>query len=192
MVALAMDRAYWPFLALLLLTAGERVAELLLSRRNARRAFARGGVEVGQRHYRFMVVFHTLFLVACLVEGALRPFPGTLGFLALAGALAAQALRWWAIGTLGDRWNVRVIVVPDALPVVGGPYRFVRHPNYVAVALELACLPLVHGAWLTALVFTLGNALLMIVRIRVEEQALGRRWADAFAQKPRFVPGGRT
>jgi methyltransferase len=178
------------YLVFLGVIAVERVGELLLSRRNAGRAFARGAIEVGQAHYRVMALFHTLFLVACAVEGALRPFPGALGWAALAGAIAAQGLRYWAISTLGDRWNVRVIVLPGAPPVVGGPYRWVRHPNYVAVAMEMVFVPLVHGAWLTALLFSVGNALLMVVRIRAEEAALGNAWADAFAGTPRFIPGG--
>ena len=104
--------------------------------------------------------------------------------------LAAQALRYWAIATLGWRWNTRIVVVPGAAPVTAGPYRWVRHPNYVAVIAEMLALPLVHGAWLTAAVFSLGNALLLRVRIRAEEQALGTSWQQAFAGRPRFVPGG--
>ena len=117
-----------------------------------------------------------------------RPFPGALGWAALALALAAQGLRYWAITTLGPRWNTRVIVVPGLPPVTGGPYRVMRHPNYVAVITEMAVIPLVHGAWMTAAVFSLGNALLLFVRIRAEEAALGEGWADAFADRPRFVP----
>jgi methyltransferase len=184
--------SYPVYLALLGLIGVERIGELLLSRRNARRAFARGATEHGQRHYRVMAAFHTLFLIACAVEGARRAFPGTVGWIALVGALSAQALRYWAIATLGERWNVRVIVLPSAQPVVTGPYRFLRHPNYVAVALELVCVPLVHGAWLTALAFSIGNALLMVVRIRVEEAALGSQYAAAFAATPRFIPGGKS
>lgn len=180
-------QAYWAFLALLGL---ERVLELVLSKRNARHAFARGGVEVGRGHYPFMVLFHTGFLAACALEPWLagRPFPGVAGLVALGVALGAQALRYWAILTLGWRWNSRIIVVPGMAPVTGGPYRWVRHPNYVAVVLELAAVPLVHGAWVTALVFSLGNALLLRVRIRAEERALGELYAAAFARRPRFVP----
>jgi methyltransferase len=172
-------------------TAVERVGELVLSRRNAARALAAGGLEVGQAHYRFMTVFHTAFLLACAVEvlwGA-RPFPGGLGWIALVAVLAAQGLRYWAITTLGERWNTRVIVVPGAAPVTAGPYRWVRHPNYVAVIVELLALPLVHGAWITALVATVVNSALLRVRISTEEEALGQRYAQAFATRPRFVPG---
>lgn len=183
----------WLYTGLLGLLAIERLFELRLSRRNAARAFARGGVETGAGHYRVMTALHTAFLLACLAEPWLlgRAFPGVVGLVALAGALAAQGLRYWAIATLGERWNTRVIVVPGAAPVTAGPYRFVRHPNYVAVVLELFCVPLVHGAWLTAAVFSLANLALLAVRIRAEEAALGPGWSQAFAGTRRFLPGGK-
>jgi methyltransferase len=155
-------------------------------------ARARGGVESGQGHYPVMAGFHGLFLVACALEVVLlrRPFPGLLGWTALGVVVTAQTLRYWAIATLGWRWNTRIVVVPGAAPVTGGPYRWVRHPNYVAVIAEMIALPLVHGAWLTALLFSLGNSWLLRVRIRAEERALGEPWRHAFAGRPRFVPGG--
>jgi methyltransferase len=180
------------YLALLVLVALERGVELVLSTRNARLALARGAVETGQGHYPVMSVFHGAFLASCVLEVVLlqRPFPGAVGWIALALVLAAQALRYWSVATLGWRWNTRIVVVPGAAPVTGGPYRFVRHPNYVAVIAEMLALPVVHGAWLTAVVFSLGNAWLLRVRIRAEEHALGEPWAHAFAGRPRFVPGG--
>lgn len=179
------------YTGLLLLLAAERLGELCLSARNARRAFAKGAVEVGQRHYRVMAALHTLFLVCCLAEVWLVPrsFPGGLGWLCLGLSLAAQALRYWAIATLGERWNTRVIVLPGADPVTRGPYRFIRHPNYVAVVVELLVVPLIHGAWWTAAVFSVANAFLLQIRIRAEEAALGDRYAHVFANRPRFVPG---
>lgn len=181
------------YLLFLGLIAAERLVELAISRRNARAAFARGGVEVGRRHFRVMSAVHSLFLVSCAAEVLLldRPFPGAPGVAAFAGALGAQGLRYWAIATLGPRWNVRIIFVPGEPPITSGPYRLVRHPNYVAVIAELALVPLIHGAWLTALLFSAGNAALLYVRIRSEEQALGSPYADAFAHRPRFVPGRR-
>ncbi len=178
------------FLGFMALLGLERLVELVLSRRNAARAFSRGGVEVGQGHYRVMVIFHTLFLGACVAEVFLlrRPFPGAWGWGALGAAVLAQGLRYWAIATLGERWNSRVIVVPGQPPVTGGPYRFLRHPNYVAVVLELLSVPLIHGAWVTAVVFSVGNVALLFVRIRAEEAALGEAYARAFAGRPRFIP----
>ncbi|HZA52002.1 MAG TPA: isoprenylcysteine carboxyl methyltransferase family protein [Myxococcaceae bacterium] len=178
------------YLAFLAVLALERVLELAISRRNTSRALAAGGREFGRRHYRVMAAFHTAFLIACAGEVLLlkRPFPGALGLAAFCGALFAQGLRYWAIATLGDRWNVRVIVWPDSAPVTHGPYRWIRHPNYVAVIAEMALVPLIHGAYWTALAFSAGNAALLWVRIRVEEQALGESYSHAFAQRPRFIP----
>jgi methyltransferase len=180
------------YLAFLLLIGAERAAELRLSRRNARLAFARGAVEAGAGQFRAMAAMHAAFLPACALEvlALHRPFPGALGWVALAFAIAAQALRWWAIAVLGPRWNVRVIAVPGEPPIRRGPYRLVRHPNYVAVAVEMLCIPLVHGAWLTALVFSALNAFVLRERIRIEEQALGDAYRRAFASVPRFVPHG--
>ena len=170
-----MVSSLWLYTGLIALVGVERLVELRLSVKNAGWAFARGGKEYGLPHYRFMTVFHAAFLVACVAEPWLlgRPFAMPWGFVALGFAVLAQALRYWAITTLGPRWNTRVIVLPDVAPITEGPYRFVRHPNYVAVVLELLVLPLVHGAWLTALVFSVGNVLLLRVRVRVEEAALG-------------------
>jgi methyltransferase len=180
------------YLAFLGLFAAERLLELALSRRNARIARAKGGVESGAAHFRWMAALHALFLPACAAEVLLlhRPFPGAAGWAFAALALSAQALRWWAIATLGWRWNVRVIVVPGEPPVRRGPYRFLRHPNYAAVAAEMISVPLAHGAFLCVLVFSLLNALLLRVRIRVEEEALGEGWEREFSSVPRFIPHG--
>jgi methyltransferase len=178
------------YLGFLGLLAGERVVELVISKANARAAFAEGAVEVGQGHYRVMAALHTSFFLACAFEVLRfeRPFPGLIGFVALGFALLAQALRYAAVSALGPRWNVRIIVWPEAPPITKGPYRFVRHPNYVAVAAEIACVPLVHGAFVTAAVFSACNAMLLAVRIREEEYALGARYADAFRDRPRLIP----
>jgi methyltransferase len=162
------------FTALVLAVGLERLAELVVSKRHAAWAFSRGGVEFGQRHYPPMVVLHSALLVGALAEVWLfdRPFVPALGWTMLALALGSQALRWWCIASLGRQWNTRVIVVPGLALVSRGPYRLLRHPNYVAVVLEGAALPLVHTAWVTAAVFTVLNAALLTVRIRVEERAL--------------------
>lgn len=108
----------------------------------------------------------------------------------MAAALGAQGLRYWAVITLGERWNVRVIVLANAPPpVAGGPYRYLRHPNYVAVAVEMACVPLIHGAWLTAVLFSTANAVVLAVRIRIEEAALGPLYLETFKNTRRFLPG---
>jgi methyltransferase len=162
------------FTILVALVGVERVAELVVSVRNAAWSKERGGVESGQGHFPFMVVLHTGLLVGALVEAWVRrpDVPSVLAWSMLALVVASQALRWWCIGTLGRRWNTRVIIVPGLPPVTGGPYRLMRHPNYVAVVVEGIALPLVHAAWITALVFTILNAGLLAVRIRVEDRAL--------------------
>ena len=160
---------------LLVLAVGvERLAELRLSLRHARWALERGGVETGRGHYPPMVVLHTALLAGCLLEAAAahRPFLPALGWPMLAVAAAAQGLRWWCIATLGTRWNTRVIVVPGLALVATGPYRLLRHPNYVAVVAEGVALPLVHTAWVTATVFTVLNAAMLTVRVRCEDRAL--------------------
>ena len=144
------------FVVLVALVGLERVAELVVSTRNAAWSLAHGGVETGRGHYPVMVVLHTGFLVAMLVEAIVRQpvVPGWLAWSMLLLVLAAQGLRWWCIATLGRRWNTRVIVVPGLPPVRTGPYRWLRHPNYVAVVVEGFALPLVHACWITALAFT--------------------------------------
>lgn len=162
------------FTVLIAAVALERLAELVVSKRNAAWSLARGGVETGQRHYAVMVVLHTGFLLGALVEVYLRR-PDLLPALSWSMfilVVAAQGLRWWCIGTLGRRWNTRVIVVPGLAPETAGPYRFLAHPNYVAVVIEGIALPLVGSAWITAVVFTVLNAALLTVRLRVENAAL--------------------
>jgi len=183
------------FLALLGAVALERGAELALSIRNARRAFARGGVEVeGRGAYAAMVGVHALFLPAAALEAfALgRPFVPALAAAMTVLVALSMALRWWAIATLGDRWNTRVIVVPGEPAVAGGPYRFLRHPNYVAVTIEMAAIPLVHTAWATALAWSAASALLLARRIPIEERALELHgeYRDRLGDRRRFVPGG--
>ncbi|WP_447008127.1 isoprenylcysteine carboxyl methyltransferase family protein [Saccharothrix isguenensis] len=156
------------------LVAAERLAELVVAKRNLAWSLARGGRETGFGHYPFMVVLHTGLLVGCLLEvwGADRPFTAALGWPMLALVVASQALRWWCIRVLGRQWNTRIVVVPGLPRVTNGPYRLFSHPNYVAVVIEGFALPLVHGAWLTAVVFTVLNAGLLTVRIRAENEAL--------------------
>jgi len=181
------------YLGFLGLLYAERGVELLVSRRNARLAFAAGGVETGRGQYAVMVAVHALFPLACAAEVLVlhRRFPGVAGYAALAVALGAQALRWWVVATLGRRWNTRIIVVPGEGPVTEGPYRYLRHPNYLAVMLEALAVPLIHGAWLSAVVFVGANVALLGARIPAEERAMGEPYARAFDTLPRFLPGAR-
>ena len=169
-----MDTSQTLYLVLLLAVGVERLVELVVSRRHAAWAFARGGVESGRAHFPAMVALHTGLLVGCAAEVVLadRPFVPWLGWPMLVLVLGSQGLRWWCVATLGPQWNTRVIVVPGLPLVRRGPYRWLRHPNYVAVVVEGLALPLVHTAWVTALAFTVLDALVLSVRIRVEDQAL--------------------
>ena len=122
-----------------------------------------------------MVILHSTLLVGCIIEPAAlhRPFIPWLGWPMVAVLFLSQGLRWWCVTSLGPRWNTRVIILPNQPLVRRGPYRWLNHPNYVAVVAEGFALPLVHTAWLTALSFTVANAILLTVRLRVENSALG-------------------
>ena len=164
----------------------ERLAETEISRRHTAWSRARGGVEHGQEHFGTMITLHVVFLAGCLLEPwvASRPFVPALGWPALALTLGAQAVRWWCVAALGPRWNVRIIAIPGEPLVSTGPYRWMRHPNYLAVLVEGMALPLVHSAWVTAVGFTAANVVLLRQRIRVEEAALrpvaaGVQWGRA-------------
>lgn len=161
----------------------ERLVELLITRRNERWVRQRGGIEVGADHYPWMVLLHTLFLISCPAEVWLldRPFFPGLAVTMLILLAGAFVVRYWTISALGHRWTTRVYCLPGMPVVTGGPFRWVRHPNYSAVLVETFALPMVHTAWLTAVVFTLANSLLLRARITVEERAL-RQYCDYDAQ----------
>jgi methyltransferase len=153
----------------------ERLVELVVSRRNAQWSIAQGGKEFGRGHYPAMVAMHVLLLVGCVVEvwALHRPFIPWLGWPMLVIVMLSTITRWWCATVLGKHWNPRVIVIPNAPLVRRGPYRWLHHPNYAAVVAEVVALPLVHSAWLTAIAFTTANALVLTVRIRTENEALG-------------------
>jgi len=162
------------YYALLAAIAVERIAELVVSQRHATASLRHGGVESGAGHFPVMVALHVALLAGCVAEPVTlhRTFIPALGWPMLAVVVAANALRWWCIATLGPRWSARVIVVPGLPLVRSGPYRWFAHPNYVAVVIEGAALPLAGSAWITACTFTVLNAALLMVRIRCETRAL--------------------
>ncbi len=153
------------------LVVAQRLFELALSRRNARRLMARGGVEAGAGHYPLIVGLHASWLAA-LAFAVPREAPVQVPLLVL--YLALQGVRYWIMAALGEYWTTRVITVPGAPLVAGGPYRVARHPNYMVVGAELALLPMVFGAWEIAVLFTIANAGAMVLRIRVENAVLAR------------------
>jgi methyltransferase len=162
------------FTLLILLVALERVAELVISQRNLQWSMERGGQEFGRGHYPAMVVLHVALLAGALVEVRVadRDMVPALAVPMLGLVVVAQALRWWCIATLGRRWNTRVVIVPGLPRVASGPYRWIAHPNYLAVVIEGVALPLVGSAWVTAFLFTAFNGVLLTVRIRTEDAAL--------------------
>src|SRR4029077_20974146 len=166
--------AYYLFI---LVIGAERLVELAVARRNAAWSIAHGGKEFDRGHYPVMVGMHGLLLVACIVEvwTLHRPCIPWLGWPMVAVVLLSTVVRWWCIAVLGKYWNTRIIVIPGAPLVRRGPYRWMNHPNYAAVTAEVAALPLVHSAWLTAIVFSIANALVLNVRIREEHAA----WSSA-------------
>ena len=163
---------YWVLLGLIAL---ERLAELAVSARHANALLGRGGAEYGFGHFPVMIALHTGLIAGCVLEPLLghRSFIPALGWPMLALTVAANGLRWWCIATLGERWTARVITLPGRPLVRSGPYRWFRHPNYAAVIVEGAALPLTGSAWITAAAFTACNAVLLTVRIRCEAGALG-------------------
>jgi methyltransferase len=167
---------YVLFTILVVLVALERLVELAVSKRNLRWSKEHGGVEYGHSHYPYMVALHVFLLVGCLVEVWVwqKPLIPALSIVMLVLVVASQALRWWCIATLGKRWNTLVVIVPGMPRVTGGPYRWMRHPNYVAVVIEGIALPMVGFAWVTAVIFTLLNIPLLMVRLRVENAALAK------------------
>ena len=170
-----MGSRFWFFVLVDVVTLG-RIVELAVSARNARWSLARGGVESGRGHLPAIIAVHAGLLLGAPLEVVLadRPFVSALGWPMLALVAGSEALRWWCIVTLGRRWNTRVIVVPGLPLVRRGPYRYrwLPHPNYVALAVEGLALPLVHAAWITAVTFTVANAWVMRARMRTEQVAL--------------------
>ncbi len=170
----------------------QRLIEVQVSKRNEAALLKEGASEHAPEQMPWMVALHTAWLVGSLLEVLLldRPFHAWLGVPALLVFGVGQALRLLAIQALGERWTVKVITLPGAPAISDGIFRYLRHPNYLGVVLEIAALPLVHGAWLSALVFSVANGLLLRSRIRAEERALRESgdYAERFADRPRMLP----
>lgn len=187
-----MDLTTAAFLVLLGCVGVERLVELRLSRRHQRDLARQGAYKRAEPHYRWMIALHAGVLGGAAVEVIFlrRPFIEPLASAALLVFLLATLLRWWVIRTLGTHWNTEV-VDSAALGVVSkGPFRWIRHPNYLGVFLEMIALPLVHAAWITASVAAAGNALILRNRLRIEERVLDAApaYRAAMSGKPRFLP----
>jgi methyltransferase len=159
----------WPVLAILFFVTLQRLSELIIARRNTAALLAMGAREHAPGHYPLIVAVHTAWLATLFWLAPGQPIHWPLFAL----FVALQIGRLWVLRTLGPRWTTRIIVLPNAPLVTGGPFRFVRHPNYLVVIGEIAVLPLVFGLWQVALVFTILNAIVLTIRIRAETGALG-------------------
>jgi methyltransferase len=162
------------FVGVVAMLAVQRLAELRLSRRNEQWILAQGGREHAPGHFGAMKTMHMVWFVSMLAEVFLlkRSFHSRLAVPVALVAVMGQGLRYAAIRTLDRRWTVRILTLPDAPRIDSGIYRYLRHPNYVGVALEIFAIPLLHTAYLTSFLFTLANAAVLFVRIRSEEDAL--------------------
>jgi methyltransferase len=157
---------------ILALVAAQRLAELIYAQRNTRALLARGGLEIGRTHYPVLILLHAAWLITIVLA---LPHPTPLYWAPLVGYVALQGLRVWTMASLGPYWTTRIINVPEAPLVRRGPYRFVRHPNYLTVVGEIALLPLAFGEVSVALLFTILNAIALYWRVREEETALAPR-----------------
>lgn len=158
----------------MILIAFQRLSELLIARRNERTLRSEGAVEYDAPGYKAIVLMHIAFFVSMIAEffilgRSLNPYWIPLLFI----FTAAQIIRYWAISSLGKYWNTRILAVPGAKPVTKGPYKYMRHPNYLAVIIEIAVIPLIFSCYVTAIVFSILNLMLLRRRITIEERALG-------------------
>jgi methyltransferase len=181
------------FLALLLMVALLRLVELRISKKHQAEMIARGAAKVREPRFRWMVVLHSAVLIGAAVEVVIlrRPFILWLAVPMFAVFLAANAVRWWVIQTLGEHWNVQVMDSTRLGVVTSGPFRYVRHPNYAAVFAEMLALPLIHTAWITAIAGTIAHMGVLAQRLSTEERVLFANpdYRAAMTGKPRFLPG---
>ncbi|WP_062052246.1 isoprenylcysteine carboxyl methyltransferase family protein [Bacillus sp. JCM 19034] len=176
---------------LILIVILQRLIEVIIAKKNEQWMKKQGGYEVGKSHYRYMVMLHMLFFCSLLLEVSLTPPQFYMwSLIPLSLFLVAQICRGWALSSLGRFWNTRIIVLPGAKVKVKGPYRFIRHPNYLVVVIEIMMLPLLFQAYVTMILFTILNGWILSVRIREEEQALRgvTNYENAFSNKKRFLP----
>lgn len=181
------------YLALLLAVAALRFVELGVSRSHQEQMVARGAKKIVDPKFRWMVLVHTAVLLGSAIEVVFlkRPFIPWLGATMFALFLAANAVRWWVIRTMGQHWNVQVVDSTQLGVVTSGPFRYVRHPNYAAVFVEMIALPLIHSAWITATAGALAHVIVLAQRLSAEERVLfaNSDYRAAMAGKPRFLPG---
>jgi methyltransferase len=179
------------FYGLFLLLIAQRLTEMYIAKRNEKWLLKRGGVEHGKEHYPYIVTLHVLFLLSLFFEVMIFHKELTSLWNILIPILAlTQLIRYWSVFSLGYYWNTKIIIVPNEIVVSKGPYQFMKHPNYVVVAIEFLLIPLLFQAYMTALLFTFLNIIMMSIRIPSEEKALQEltNYQDVFYLKSRFVP----
>jgi methyltransferase len=188
-----MDLSVIAFLVLLLVVGLFRILELRISRRHQREMIDRGAAKVDEPRFRWMVLLHTCVLLGAALEVVFlkRPFLTILATTMFVIFLAANVVRWWVIRTLGNHWNVQVMDSTSLGVVASGPFRYVRHPNYAAVFCEMASLPLIHTAWITALIGSVAHLVVLSQRLSTEERVLlaNPEYRATMGHKPRFIPG---
>ena len=188
-----MELSVIAYLGLLLVVAALRFYELRISRRHQAGMVARGASKIVDPRFRWMVLLHTAVLLGSALEVVFlhRPFYPLFAAVSFAIFLGANAVRWWVIRTLGDHWSVQVMDSTGMGIVSSGPFRYVRHPNYAAVFVEMLALPLIHCAWITAFAGSLAHVLVLSQRLATEERVLfaDARYREAMSRKPRFLPG---
>ena len=188
-----MDLSVYLFLGLLLAVGLLRLVEMRISRRHQKEMATRGAAKVDEPKFRWMVLLHTAVLICAALEVVFlkRPFLPWLAAPMFAIFLAANALRWWVIRSLGAHWNVQVVDSTRLGVVTSGPFRYVRHPNYAAVFSELLALPLIHTAWITAIAGAIAHVGVLAQRLSTEEPVLlaNPDYRAAMSGKPRFLPG---
>src|SRR6516162_8226897 len=188
-----MDLSVIAYLALLFAVALLRLYELRISRRHEAGLVARGASKVVDPRFRWMVLLHSSVLLGSALEVVFlrRPFYPLFAAVCFALFLAANVVRWWVIRTLGEHWNVQVVDSSRLGFVTAGPFRYVRHPNYAAVFVEMLALPLIHTAWITALVGAALHVVILSLRLSIEDPVLlgNPDYAAAMGSKPRFLPG---
>ncbi|MED1863610.1 isoprenylcysteine carboxyl methyltransferase family protein [Fictibacillus nanhaiensis] len=176
---------FWSFLII------QRLAEVRIAKSNEKKLLSKGAVEAGSDHYKWMVSMHVAFFVFFFLEVyVFNAQPPSWWIVPFVLFLMAQVIRVWAISSLGEFWNTKIILLPGAKVVAKGPYRFMRHPNYTVVSLELIVMPLIFGAYFTAILFTILNIFMLRVRIPAEEKALMELtdYEKSHGQKQRFFP----
>jgi methyltransferase len=179
------------FFVLFFLLAAQRLIELVIAKKNEKWILQQGGMEFGRNHYPLMILLHSSFFISLFVESHLKGYPLSSQWpLLLFFLVLTQGLRYWAITSLGPFWNTRIMVLPGAAPIEKGPYRYLRHPNYLAVILEFLLIPLLFNAFFTCILFSLFNAFLLKYRISVEEKILidTMDYQMRMSKKRRFLP----